>query len=102
MQTNNRVKTLQCLFVLLCSWALASCTSLPPTQEMSDARQAVQAARQAGAADLVPELMQAAEQRLQAAEEALQARHYYQAREAANHAHSTAIRAYEKARENTN
>jgi hypothetical protein len=101
MQTNSRVKILPGLLLLLCGWALLSCAVLP-TQEMSDARQAVQAAKQVRAERLAPELMQAAEQQLQAAEEALQEGHYPQAREAANRARSIALRAYEKARENTN
>jgi hypothetical protein len=101
MQTNNRVKILPGLLLLLCGWALLSCVSLP-TQEMSDARQAVQAARQVMAVELAPELMQAAERQLQIAEEALQGGYYPQARDAANRARSIALRAYEKARENTN
>jgi hypothetical protein len=101
MQTKCNAKLLPALLLLLSSWILASCAGLP-TQEMSDARQALQAARQARAVNLAPGLLLAAEQELQTAEEALQAGNYPQAREAANHARTLAVRAFEKARENTN
>jgi len=101
MQTNSSVKILPLLLLFLTGGALLSCTSLP-TQEMSDARQALQAARQARAENLAPGLLQAAERELQLAEEALQAGDYPQARNAANEARNLARQAFEKTRETTN
>lgn len=47
---------------------LAGCATAPPVQEMSDARQAIAAAREAGAAKYVPAMLQEAEDRLDTAE----------------------------------
>lgn len=43
---------------------LAGCATAPPVQEMSDARQVIAAAREAGAAERVPAMLQEAEDRL--------------------------------------
>lgn len=98
MQIKNRVKV---LFLWLSSLVLAACAVLP-AQEMSDARQAIQAARQIQAAQYAPELMGEAERQLLAAEEAVKSGSYPRARELANLVHSMAVQAYKKARENTN
>ncbi len=50
---------------------VAGCAILAPTQEMSDARQALQAARQAGAAHYAPENLGDAQRRLTEAERAI-------------------------------
>ncbi len=55
---------LVCLIGLL----LIGCTTTPPTQEMSDARQSVEAAKQAGATKLAPGAIDSAEQLLTKAE----------------------------------
>lgn len=55
-----------CHFLVAAIAALlaAGCATAPPVQEMSDARQAIAAAREAGAAARVPAMLQEAEDRL--------------------------------------
>ena len=48
--------------------ALAACATAPPVQEMSDARQAIAAAREAGAEEFAAGQLRDAEARLEAAE----------------------------------
>ncbi len=76
--------------------ALLSACAGVPVQEMSDARQAVEAARQAEARTYAPEELQAAENLLQRAEEALAEGYYRQAREDAEAAHEQAVNAQSK------
>jgi hypothetical protein len=54
--------------VMLLIVVSAGCATAPPVQEMSDARQAIAAAREAGAARHVPAMLQEAEARLANAE----------------------------------
>lgn len=77
---------------------LVACAGIP-VQEMSDARQAVEAAREAGAQSYAPEELQAAENLLQRAEEALAEGYYKQAREDAEAAREKAVSAQSKAPE---
>jgi nucleoid-associated protein YgaU len=70
----------------------AGCASAP-TQEMSDARQAVQAARDAGAPLHTPAAMDSAEQDLTQAEQQLRQRDYKSARQDAVAAKQEAVRA---------
>lgn len=72
------------------------CTTIP-TQEMSDARQAIQAAREANASQLAPEIMEGAEKRLDKAKQALDAGAYDQARDEALAARREAIKARSEA-----
>lgn len=58
----------------------AACSSGPPVQEMSDARQAIAVARQAGAEDHAAEQLRAAEAYLDSAQRKLSERAYAQAR----------------------
>lgn len=58
----------------------AACSSGPPVQEMSDARQAIAVARQAGAEDHAAEQLRAAEAYLDSAQRKLSERAYSQAR----------------------
>lgn len=58
---------------------IASCAS-PPTQEMSDARQAVQAARQAGAERFAQKSLESAQTELEEAERQLQSKKYRKAK----------------------
>lgn len=58
---------------------LAGCASAP-VQEMSDARQAIQAAEEAGAAEYAPEALQDAKRLLTSAERKLQREAYQSAR----------------------
>ena len=62
---------------------LAACETAPPVQEMSDARQAITVAREAGAADLAAAELAEAEKYLQNAEEKLDDEEYREARHAA-------------------
>lgn len=73
------------LFGLLVLLSLASCVTIP-IQEMSDARQAINSAEQAGARDYAAFSLQKADQQLLAAEQALRSKHYTDAREAAHEA----------------
>lgn len=75
---------------------LASC-AVAPVQEMSDARQAVEAALQVGAGSLAPAEMKSAEALLQQAEKSLAQRQYRQAREQAGAARDQALIAQKKA-----
>jgi hypothetical protein len=61
----------------------AACETAPPVQEMSDARQAITVAREAGAADLAASELADAERYLQDAEERLDRQQYREARNAA-------------------
>jgi len=59
----------------------AGCASTPPVQEMSDARQAVQAAREAHAERYAPISLGEAERLLEEATRQLQVKNYRKARE---------------------
>ena len=58
---------------------LAACETAPPVQEMSDARQAITVAREAGAADLAAAELAEAEKYLQNAEDKLDDEEYREA-----------------------
>lgn len=73
---------------------LAGCASAP-VQEMSNARQAIRAAREAGAERLAPQVLSEAQALLQQAENSLQRREYRQARRDAIAAHHKAAEALE-------
>jgi hypothetical protein len=75
---------------------LAACASAP-VQEMSEARQAIEAARVAGAEQHAPEGYQKATALLQSAEDMLNEHHYSRAREDAALARDEAIQARETA-----
>ena len=68
----------------------AGCESMP-VQEMSDARQAIMAAREAGAEEHAADQLGAAEESLQSAEKYLNSRNYGIARREALEAKSQAI-----------
>lgn len=79
--------------------AAAGCAATgPPVQEMSDARQAIAAAREAGAATLDDDGLRRAEVQLAEAEAQLQQRVYWDARRLAIDAKETAIAALLKSR----
>jgi len=84
------------LCALLFSVVLAACASAP-VQEMSDARQAIQAAEAAGAPARVPEDYARAREFLRSAEDALRRRNYELAREEARQAKAAAMRARSRA-----
>jgi hypothetical protein len=83
---------------------VAGCESMP-VQEMSDARQAIMAAREAGAEEHAAETLLAAEESLHSAEKYLNTRNYSIARREALEAKSKAIdalRVSEATRESQN
>lgn len=84
---------LSCLFLLL-----SACVATPPVQEMSDARQAIAAAREAGAPKYAGDRLQVAEVALADAEEQLRDGVYRSARRAAVTAKESAIDALLKTR----
>lgn len=71
--------------------ALAAGCETMPVQEMSDARQAIMAARDAGASEHASDQLRAAESSLQSAEKHLSSRNYAVARREAVEAKSQAI-----------
>jgi hypothetical protein len=71
----------------------SGCASGPPVQEMSDARQAISIAREAGAASSAPEDLRQAETLLDSAEKNLANRAYSQARRDAMQAKEKALHA---------
>jgi len=83
------------LIVLLALIGLSAC-GVAPVQEMSDARQAVRAAHDAGADQKAPELYNQAESMLDKAVKELDEGDYDQARKAAVSAKKAALDALEK------
>lgn len=92
-------------FVLLVVISLTvACATAPPVQEMSDARQAIAAAREAGAEEFAGEQLQKAESLLQDAESLLVAGNsntYWQAKKAAVDSKNTAFEALLRSRNQT-
>jgi hypothetical protein len=80
--------------VLLCLLLLSACATTAPTQEMSDARQSVQAAFDAGAEELAPQNLSAARDYLERAERELELRFFNRARHDAMIAKNEAIKAH--------
>ena len=78
-------------------YALSACVTAPPVQEMSDARQAIQAAEAVGASTKAPEPYAEAQESIEEAESALQSGDYSKAREQAIRAKSNALEARSKA-----
>jgi hypothetical protein len=76
------------LVVLL---SLSACETTPPAQEMSDARQAIAVAREAGAAEHAAFHLKAAEDYLESAKQALNNGEYSEARRNAKHAKMKAM-----------
>lgn len=87
----RRIVAVSLLLMLLAGCATA------PVQEMSDARQALQAAQQAGAAQLAPQEYARARALMQSAENQLGVRGYQSARKFAEEAKRTAQQARDKA-----
>ncbi len=70
---------------------VSACETAPPVQEMSDARQAIAVAREAGAEDYAAEELLAAEQYLERAEQLLNDHQYSEARREALEAKARAL-----------
>lgn len=82
------------LLLMLLMLLMSGCATLP-SQEMSDARQAIAAALEAGAQAHAPATLNLAETILQDAQTALQAGDYNSSRAAALEAHAAAVEARE-------
>ncbi len=91
------IQTLFKGIVLTLLLAVAACETTPPAQEMSDARQAIAVAREAGAAEHAAFHLQAAEDYLESARRALNAGEYAAARRDAKHAKMKALDALREA-----
>lgn len=76
---------------------LGACTVMPPVQEMSDARQAIKAAREADAERYAPQKLRSAEDSLELATNTLEQGEYEAARMAASVAKALAIKARDAA-----
>jgi len=78
---------------------VSACETAPPVQEMSDARQAIAVAKEAGAAEHAAFHLKAAEDYLESAQQALNERSYSAARRDANHAKAKALDALKASEE---
>ncbi|MFK7887802.1 MAG: hypothetical protein AB8G16_13160 [Gammaproteobacteria bacterium] len=97
-RTRLRVSGLAMWSALLALLLLGGCVrTAPPVQEMSDARQAVAAAREAGADRLAPQVFRRSLSLLGSAENTLARRRYKQARDQALASRRLAIEAMQKA-----
>ena len=76
---------------------LGGCSVMPPVQEMSDARQAIKAAREANAEKYAPQKLRSAEDSLELATKTLEQGEYEEARMAATVAKALAIKARDAA-----
>jgi len=88
----SRPKSLSLVVALLCSLLAAGCAGAP-AQQMSDARQAIRAAEQAGAGQHAPALLAEAHQLVERARVNLQKGEYRQARDDADLARAKAMEA---------
>ncbi|HHL45815.1 MAG TPA: DUF4398 domain-containing protein [Gammaproteobacteria bacterium] len=79
--------------VIMLLLSSAGCASAPPVQEMSDARQAVQAARDADAKRYAPISFGEAERLLEQATQLLEMKNYSKARQSALAAKEMALKA---------
>ncbi len=86
--------------LLATSLMAIACETAPPVQEMSDARQAIAVAREAGAEALASEELFAAEQYLESAEQKLNDQKYADARHDAIQAKSKALTARQLSEDN--
>lgn len=78
---------------------VSACETAPPVQEMSDARQAIAVAREAGAAERAAFHLKAAEDYLESAQQALNEHSYTEARRDAKHAKMKALDALKASEE---
>lgn len=78
------------VFAAAVVWLLVACATSPPVQEMSDARQALQAAIEAGAQERDPAAVERVERLLERAGERLDEGEYRRARRMAGEARQTA------------
>jgi phage terminase Nu1 subunit (DNA packaging protein) len=95
----NRSKIIMQILLLVVSGCLVACETAPPVQEMSDARQAIAVAKEAGAADFAAFHLDAAEKYLASAEQNLNDHAYGQARRDAKQAKMKALDALKTSEE---
>jgi hypothetical protein len=95
-----RTLTTKLMWLVVVILSLAACTTAP-VQEMSDARQAIRSAEEAGAAQRPSDALSAAQRLLRAAQTYLEAGAYDDARRFASDARDEAIKAREEAVRNT-
>jgi basic membrane lipoprotein Med (substrate-binding protein (PBP1-ABC) superfamily) len=93
-----RKRVLIALMAAFAGAVLTSCASAP-MQEMSDARQAIRAAQDAGAANTAAKPLSEAQIALNRAESQLDKRFFRAARRSAEEAHGKAVEALQLARE---
>lgn len=77
--------------LVACLGILSACQAGPPVQEMSDARQAIAVAREAGAEELASDELREAEASLQRAEDSISRKSYAAARRDALSAKESAL-----------
>ncbi len=81
--------------------SLTACETTPPVQEMSDARQAIAVAKEAGAEEYAAFHLKAAEDYLDTAKKALDDGQYSEARRNAKHAKVKALDALKETESST-
>lgn len=87
----------QIQLLIIATLFLTACAVVPPVQEMSDARQAVEAAREAQADKYAEQKLRSAEDSLELATKTLNQGEYEAARMAASVAKALAIKARDEA-----
>ena len=80
-------------------FSMSACETAPPVQEMSDARQAIAVAKEAGAAQRAAFHLKAAEDYLESAQQALNDHSYTEARRDAKQAKAKALDALKASEE---
>ena len=95
----TQFKTALQIGLLLASACLTACETAPPVQEMSDARQAIAVAKEAGAEDRAAFHLEAAEKYLASAEKKLGEHAFSQARRDAKQAKMKALDALKASEE---
>jgi len=90
IRRNKIAGVIACGLLIVLMFGVAGCGTAPPVQEMSDARQAIAAAKEAGAEEYAPDEFRAAEAFLDSAQRNLSERAYAQARRDALHAKTIA------------
>lgn len=87
--------------LLVALLSLTACETTPPAQEMSDARQAIAVAKEAGAEEYAAFHLKAAEDYLDTAKKALDDGEYSEARRNAKHAKVKALDALKETESST-
>ncbi|MBT8092143.1 MAG: DUF4398 domain-containing protein [Gammaproteobacteria bacterium] len=87
----TRLKSLLQVALLATAFFMGGCETAPPVQEMSDARQAIAVAKEAGAEEWAAIHLNAAEIYLKSAEEKINERQFQQARYDARQAKMKAL-----------